>query len=113
MQEVYMVIEVCWGDSTGTSREVVDIYETEEYAKEIAAGFNETHGYDSHYSSQEYEVEKRVVKKRLLEITREMVQELRNQTGEGIMACNKALRHSNGDMDKAKDYLRMSGTLCI
>lgn len=46
-------------------------------------------------------------------ITREMVQALRNQTGEGIMACNKALRHSNGDMDKAKEFLRMSGTLCI
>lgn len=113
MQEVFMVMEVCWSDMNGTTREVVDIYETEEHAKEIAAGLNETNGYDSSYSSQEYEVEKRVVKKRVVEITREMVQALREETGEGIMCCHKALRDSNGDREKALDYLKKMGTLCI
>lgn len=46
-------------------------------------------------------------------ITTDMVRELRQRTGEGMMSCHKALKHSDGDMDKAVDYLRSSGTLCI
>lgn len=46
-------------------------------------------------------------------ITAQMVHALREVTGEGIMCCNKALRHCNGDFDDAIDYLKRSGTLCI
>lgn len=48
-----------------------------------------------------------------VEITVEMVIYLRQLTGEGMMSCNKALRHCNGDIEKAVDYLKRSGTLCI
>lgn len=37
------------------------------------------------------------------------VQELRARTGVGMMDCKKALVESNGDMDKALDYLREKG----
>lgn len=44
-----------------------------------------------------------------VEITAEMVKRLREQTGEGLMACKKALVASHGYYDKAVDYLRTSG----
>jgi len=34
---------------------------------------------------------------------------LREKTGAGMMDCKKALQESNGDMDKAIDYLRKKG----
>lgn len=37
------------------------------------------------------------------------VKKLREKTGCGMMDCKKALTHSNGDMDKAIDYLREKG----
>lgn len=40
------------------------------------------------------------------EITAEMVKELREQTGEGMMACKNVLINCKGDMVKAKEYLR-------
>ena len=112
-QEVFVVLEECWYDIQGSSREIVDIFDTEEYANEIAKGLNETNGFQNEYSGQSYTVEKRVVKNRVVEITREMVQALREDTGEGIMACNRALRNCKGDMELAKQYLREMGTLCI
>jgi len=42
-------------------------------------------------------------------ITAQMVKELREKTGAGMMDCKKALEHANGDMDKAIDYLREKG----
>ncbi|WP_425060887.1 Elongation factor Ts [Sporomusa carbonis] len=42
-------------------------------------------------------------------ITAEMVKELRERTGAGMMDCKKALTETNGDMDKAIDYLREKG----
>ena len=39
----------------------------------------------------------------------EKVMALRNKTGAGIMDCKKALVESNGDMDKAVEYLRKKG----
>jgi elongation factor Ts len=44
-------------------------------------------------------------------ITTEMVRDLRQYTGEGMMSCHKALKHSGGDMRKAVDYLRTSGNI--
>lgn len=44
-------------------------------------------------------------------ITSEMVQQLREKTGEGMMACKKALVYTEGDMDEAVDHLRRAGTL--
>ncbi|WP_017753786.1 translation elongation factor Ts [Calidifontibacillus oryziterrae] len=42
-------------------------------------------------------------------ITAQMVKELREKTGAGMMDCKKALTETNGDMEKAIDYLREKG----
>jgi elongation factor Ts len=42
-------------------------------------------------------------------ITAEMVKELRERTGAGMMECKKALTETNGDLDAAVDVLRKSG----
>lgn len=42
-------------------------------------------------------------------ITAEMVKNLREATGAGMMDCKKALAECNGDMDAAVDYLREKG----
>ncbi len=42
-------------------------------------------------------------------ITAQMVKELREKTGVGMMACKEALQATNGDMDKAVEYLRKKG----
>lgn len=44
-----------------------------------------------------------------MNITANDVKELREMTGAGMMDCKKALVESNGDMDKAIDYLREKG----
>lgn len=42
-------------------------------------------------------------------ITAGMVKELREMTGAGMMDCKKALTETNGDMDKAVEFLREKG----
>ena len=42
-------------------------------------------------------------------ITHEMVKELREKTGVGIMDCKRALSEGGGDMEKALDLLRQRG----
>ena len=42
-------------------------------------------------------------------ITAEMVRELRERTGVGMMECKKALSESGGDVDKAIEHLRKQG----
>ena len=42
-------------------------------------------------------------------ITASQVKELRERTGAGMMDCKKALTATNGDMDKAIDFLREKG----
>lgn len=42
-------------------------------------------------------------------ITAAMVKELRESTGAGMMDCKKALTETNGDMEKAVDFLREKG----
>ena len=42
-------------------------------------------------------------------ITAAMVTELREMTGAGMMDCKKALGQTDGDMDKAVEYLRENG----
>ena len=42
-------------------------------------------------------------------ITASQVKELRERTGAGMMDCKKALTATDGDMDKAIDYLREKG----
>lgn len=44
-----------------------------------------------------------------MEITAQMVKELRESTGAGMMDCKKALSEANGDMEKAVDILREKG----
>jgi elongation factor Ts len=42
-------------------------------------------------------------------ITTEMVKQLREKTGAGMMDCKKALEETGGDSDKAIEYLRKKG----
>ncbi|WP_316568513.1 translation elongation factor Ts [Neobacillus sp. YIM B06451] len=42
-------------------------------------------------------------------ITAQMVKELREKTGAGMLDCKKALQETDGDMEKAIDYLREKG----
>ncbi|MEN1966846.1 translation elongation factor Ts [Lentibacillus sp. N15] len=42
-------------------------------------------------------------------ISAKMVKELREKTGAGMMDCKKALQETDGDMEKAIDYLREKG----
>ena len=42
-------------------------------------------------------------------VTAQMVKELREKTGAGMMDCKKALTQTDGDMEKAIDFLREKG----
>src|SRR5574344_2118188 len=42
-------------------------------------------------------------------ITASMVKELREMSGAGMMDCKKALTETDGDMDKAVEFLREKG----
>jgi len=44
-----------------------------------------------------------------LTIDANTVKQLRDKTGAGMMDCKNALKESNGDLEKAIDYLRKSG----
>lgn len=44
-----------------------------------------------------------------MEITTEMIKELRAATGAGVLDCRKALTDANGDFQKAVDWLREKG----
>lgn len=45
----------------------------------------------------------------MAQITPQLIKELRERTGAGMMDCKRALTESNGDMEKAIDYLREKG----
>jgi elongation factor Ts len=45
----------------------------------------------------------------MAEITAALVKDLRDRTGAGFMDCKKALAESDGDMDKAIEWLRARG----
>jgi elongation factor Ts len=42
-------------------------------------------------------------------ITTEMIKQLREKTGAGVLDCRKALQEADGDMDKAIEHLREKG----
>ena len=44
-----------------------------------------------------------------MEVSANMVKELREKTGAGMMDCKKALAETDGDFQKALDYLRQKG----
>ena len=46
-------------------------------------------------------------------ITAAMVKELREKSSAGMMDCKKALTETNGDMDKAVDFLREKGLASV
>ncbi len=46
-----------------------------------------------------------------MEVKAAVVKELREKTGLGMMDCKKALVETNGDLDKAVEYLRKKGAL--
>ena len=45
----------------------------------------------------------------MAEISAKMVKELREQTGAGMMDCKRALQETEGDLEKAVDWLREKG----
>jgi len=45
----------------------------------------------------------------MAEITAERVRQLREKTGAGVLDCKNALTETNGDMNKAVDWLRQRG----
>ncbi len=45
----------------------------------------------------------------MTEISANLVKELRDKTGSGIMDCKQALKENNGDIEKALDFLRKKG----
>lgn len=45
----------------------------------------------------------------MVNITTDMIKELREKTGSGMMDCKKALTEANGDMEKAVVWLREKG----
>lgn len=45
----------------------------------------------------------------MVEITAELVKQLRNRTGIGVMECKEALQESGGDIEKAIEILRKKG----
>jgi len=45
----------------------------------------------------------------MMEISAAMVKELRERTGAGMMDCKAALKESAGDVEKALEYLRVTG----
>ncbi|MBE9189035.1 translation elongation factor Ts [Gloeocapsopsis crepidinum LEGE 06123] len=45
----------------------------------------------------------------MAEISAQVVKELRERTGAGMMDCKKALKENDGDMDKAIEWLRQKG----
>ncbi len=47
----------------------------------------------------------------MAEVTAKLVKELRELTGSGMMDCKKALVATDGDIDKAADWLRENGIL--
>ncbi len=47
----------------------------------------------------------------MAEITAKMVQELRQQTGAGMMDCKKALNENDGDITKSSEWLRQKGMI--
>jgi elongation factor Ts len=48
-----------------------------------------------------------------LKITTEMVKELREETGAGVLDCRNALQEMDGDFDKAVEYLRQEGLAAV
>ncbi len=49
----------------------------------------------------------------MVEITAKVVKELREKTGLGMMNCKKALLETDGDMEKAVEYLRKQGLAAV
>ncbi|MCS6781715.1 MAG: translation elongation factor Ts [Gloeomargarita sp. SKYBB_i_bin120] len=45
----------------------------------------------------------------MAEVSAQLVKALREKTGAGVLDCKKALEHSNGDIEKAVEYLRQKG----
>ncbi len=48
-------------------------------------------------------------KLKMAEISAKLVKELREQTGAGMMDCKKALKETDGDINKATEWLRQKG----
>ena len=64
---------------------------------------------DHHVVSVEFPRQGAPLMETSMAITAEMVKQLRDKTGAGMMDCKKALEEAGGDMDKAGEMLRARG----
>ncbi|NIM03706.1 translation elongation factor Ts [bacterium] len=46
-----------------------------------------------------------------MQISKDLIRELRNKTGAGVMDCKQALSEAGGDIQKAQDILRAKGSI--
>lgn len=46
-----------------------------------------------------------------MQISKDLIRELRNKTGAGVMNCKQALSEAGGDIEKAQDILREKGSV--
>jgi len=46
-----------------------------------------------------------------MQISKDLIRELRNKTGAGVMDCKQALSEAGGDIEKAQDILREKGSV--
>jgi len=46
-----------------------------------------------------------------MQISKDLIRELRNKTGAGVMDCKQALLEAGGDIQKAQDILRAKGSI--
>ena len=57
----------------------------------------------------ESQIALRQIREKVMQVTAALVKELRSRSGAAMMDCKNALVETNGDVDKAIDYLRKSG----
>jgi len=55
----------------------------------------------------------RMKRNKIMNVDARIVKELRDKTGAGMMDCKKALTESEGDIEKAIDYLRKTWNFSI
>jgi elongation factor Ts len=56
-----------------------------------------------------YHSEKRKLRRHVMAVSAELVKELREKTGVGMMECKSALQEANGDLEAAVTVLRKRG----
>lgn len=91
------------------TKQLEQMYKTVQALKEMLFDIHD--GYSEVTREAAYQMELLDMVMTPVAITTDMVKELRQLTGEGMMSCHKALKQSQGDMKEAVDILRNSGNI--